>query len=98
MARRLVRPTPELGVAAAEERVEEPRVARRAVLLGGAHVALGIGRRREVVDVDRDADARVRHLGPDGLHGRGVRAQLVVGDPDAPLASRVRPGAWMPSA
>ena len=45
-------------VATPEERIEEPRVASGAPLLGGEPIALRIGRRRDLVDVDRHADLR----------------------------------------
>ena len=69
-------------VAATEERIEEPRVASGAPLVGGDSIPLRIGRRRDLVDVDRHADLRAGDQGADRLGGAGMRAQLVVGHPD----------------
>ncbi len=69
-------------VATAEERIEEPRVASGAPLVGSDSIPLRIGRRRDLIDVDRHADLRVVDQGADRLGGAGVGAQFVVGHPD----------------
>ena len=69
-------------VATAEERIEEPRVASGAPLVGGESIPLRIGRRRDLVDIDRHADLRAVDPSADRLGGAGVGAQLVVGHPD----------------
>ena len=45
-----------------------------------ADIVVRIGRRREMVDVDGDADSRAGDLTADRLGGRGMSADLVVGD------------------
>ena len=69
-------------VAAAEERIEEPPVASGAPPVGGDSIPLRIGRRRDLVDIDRHADLRVVDESADRPGGAGMSAQLVVGHPD----------------
>jgi hypothetical protein len=61
-------------VATAEQRIEEPRVARRAPLTGGDSIPLRIGRWGHLIDVDRDADLRLIDKGADRLGGTGMSA------------------------
>ncbi len=82
MTGRPVRLEPQRRIAAAEERIEEPRVASGAPLVGGDSIPLRTGRRGDLIDVDRHADPGVADHGADRLGRGGMAAELVVGDAD----------------
>src|SRR3954465_5761838 len=79
MPRLTGRVKPEGGVAATEERVQEPSVARRAPLVGRDLVALGIGCGHHLVDVDGHAYLGALYEGTNRLRRAAMRANLVVG-------------------
>ena len=91
VTRRAVRLEPQRRVATAEQRIEEPRVAGGAPLLGGEPIPLRIGRRRDLVDVDRHADlravARARGSPRRRRRARAARCRR----PGSPSASRAGP-------
>ena len=69
-------------VAATEERIEEPRVACGAPLVGSDTIPLCVGGRRDLVDVERHADLGLVDASTDRLGRGGVSAQFVVGHAD----------------
>ena len=71
-----------VGVAAQQDRVEPVRVAQSVDAPGGLLVLGPLGRRRDRVQVERDADLRLRTGGTDGVHREAVPQQQVVCGPD----------------
>ena len=78
-------------IAAAEHRVEEPSVRCPVVEPGCGQVRIGLARRLDVMEVERDADARPGHRRSDRVRGRAMREVRVVRRPQCGrpiLASR----------
>ena len=90
------RPTHVGGVGAPEDRVEEPAVLQPVDPAGGVQRRRPVVVRRDRVEVERDADLRVRRGGADGVDGQPVAEQQVVGGGDRGGLGSVRPGACRP--